>query len=138
MINSLIDAGTKNMTWVKGIILIMSVIWFAGCANKMTEPTSHQSALGLGIVEGTKGYQQLQEDPTMRNGVVTKVRGQVHHIEGAAYVVHTESHMEVRLPFDENTQIDRPAHRGDWIDAYMNEAGRAMFIRNVDDQIVLE
>jgi len=126
------------MRWLQGVMFLLCVVWLTGCVNQTPEPTSHQSALGLGIVEGTKGYQQLFEDPTMRNGVVTKVRGQVHHIEGAAYVVHTESHMEVRLPFDENTQIDRPAHKGDWIDAYMNEAGRAMFIKNVDDQIELE
>ena len=126
------------MRWLKGIIVIISVLWFAGCAKNMTEPTSYQSALGVGIVEGTKGYQQLHENPTMRDGVVTKVRGQVHHIEGAAYVVYTKNHMEVRLPVDENTQIDRPAHKGDWIDAYVNEAGVAMLIRNVDDQVQLE
>ena len=124
--------------WIKGMIFIMSVGGFTGCENQMSEPTSEQAALGLGIVEGTKGYQQLLEDPTMWNEVVTKVRGQVHHIEGAAYVVHTETQGEVRLPVDENTQIDRPAHKGDWIDAYVNESGRAIVIRNVDDQIVLE
>jgi hypothetical protein len=126
------------MMWIKGMIFIMSVGGFTGCENQMSEPTSEQAALGLGIVEGTKGYQQLLEDPTMWNGVVTKVRGQVHHIEGAAYVVHTETQGEVRLSVDENTRIDRPAHKGDWIDAYVNEAGRAIVIRNVDDQIVLE
>lgn len=126
------------MTWFLGIIFIISLVGLVGCENQMSEPTSEQAALGLGIVEGTKGYQQLLEAPTMWNGVVTKVRGQVHHIEGAAYVVHTETQSEVRLPVDENTHIDRPAHKGDWIDAYINEAGRAMVIRNVDDEIVLE
>jgi hypothetical protein len=126
------------MLWLKGSIVIMALVGATGCANQMSEPTSHQVALGLGIVEGTKGYQQLQEDPTMRNGVVKKVRGQVHHIEGAAYVVLTKTQNEVRLSVDENTRIDRPAHKGDWIDAYVNEAGRAVVIRNVDDQIVLD
>ena len=126
------------MTWFLGILFMMSVGGFFGCASQMSEPTSHQAALGQGIVEGTKGYQQLQEDPTMKKGIVTKVRGQVQYIEGAAYVVHTNNQMEVRLPVDENTVIDRPAHKGDWIDAYVNEAGRAMFIQNVDDQIILE
>jgi hypothetical protein len=126
------------MAWFLGMIALMTVGGLAGCASQMTEPTSHQSALGLGIVEGTKGLQQMQEDPTMRNGIVTKVRGQVHHLEGAAYVVVTGTRSEVRIPVDENTEIDRPAHKGDWIDAYVNHAGRAIFIRNVDDQIVLE
>ena len=126
------------MTWLQGIILIMSVAGLTACASQAPVSTSHQESIGLGIVEGTKGYQQLLEDPMMRNGVVTKVRGQVHHIEGAAYVVHTESQSEVQVPVDENTRIDRPAHKGDWIDAYVNEAGVAIFIRNVDDQIILE
>ncbi len=126
------------MIWLKTIVFILSVCGLLGCANHMSEPTSHQSALGQGIVEGTKGYQQLHEDPMMRNGAVRKVRGQVHHLEGAAYVVHTNGHEEVRLPVDENTSIDRPAHKGDWIDAYVNESGRAIFIRNVDSQIILE
>ena len=63
------------MMWIKGMIFIMSVGGFTGCENQMSEPTSEQAALGQGIVEGTKGYQQLLEDPTMWNEVVTKVRG---------------------------------------------------------------
>lgn len=126
------------MMRLQGIVCMMSVVWLTACASQAPEPTSYQAALGLGIVEGTKGYQQLLEDPTMGNGVVTKVRGQVRHIEGAAYIVHTKSHSDVRLPVDENTRIDRPAHKGDWIDAYINEAGVAIFIRNVDDQMILE
>lgn len=126
------------MKCLRVIICIISVVGLSGCVNNMSEPTSHQAALGQGIVEGTKGYQQLQEDPMMRNGVVAKVRGQVYEIEGAAYVVHTNSHGEVRLPFDENTEIDRPAHKGDWIDAYVDESGGAIYIRNVDDQVNLE
>jgi hypothetical protein len=109
-----------------------------GCATQSPAANTRQAAIGLGIVEGTKGYQQLQEDFMMRNGVVRSVRGQVHQIEGAAYVVHTETQSEVRLPIDENTRIDRPAHKGDWIDAYLNESGRAIVIRNVDDQLVFE
>ncbi len=126
------------MKWLQGLVFLLGMVWLTGCASHTPEPTSHQEAIGLGIVEGTKGYQQLQKDLLTRNDVVRKVRGQVHHIEGAAYVVLTESQSEVRLPVDENTRIDRPAHIGDWIDAYVDEAGRALVIRNVDDQIILE
>ncbi|UCH91829.1 MAG: hypothetical protein JSU60_03765 [Nitrospirota bacterium] len=126
------------MRCLHGVMFLLSVVWLAGCMNQTPEPTSHQSALGMGIVEGTKGYQQLQEGLMTRNDAVRKVRGQVHHIEGAAYVVYTETDREVRLPVDENTRIDRPAHKGDWIDAYVNEDGRAVVIRNVDDQVVLD
>ncbi len=125
------------MMWLTKIMLTLAVVGCVGCST-YDEPTSHQSALGQGIVEGTKGYQQLQNDPETRNGIVKKVRGQVHHLEGAAYVVHTGDHVEIRLPIDENTSIDRPAHKGDWIDAYLNHDGRAVMIRNVDDQVVLD
>jgi len=123
-----------------GVCIVFSflVLSFLGCASQTVEPDSHQAALGIGIVEGTKGFQQIQKELRTANGVVTKVRGQVHEIEGAAYVVHTKNHLEIRLPVDENTRIDRPAHKGDWIDAYMNEAGRAIYIQNVDDQVVLD
>lgn len=124
--------------WVMCFQLFTVGMTFMGCATPATETNTRQADIGLGIVEGTKGYQQLQEDLMKGNGVVKSVRGQVHEIEGAAYVVHTETQGEVRLPFDENTRIDRPAHKGDWIDAYVNEAGRAIIIRNVDDQIFLK
>jgi hypothetical protein len=117
---------------------MMSMVWLTACASPTPESTSYQTALGLGIVEGTKGIQQLQGNPTAGNGLVTKVRGQVQHIEGAAYIIQTKNHSDVRLPVDENTRIDRPAHKGDWIDAYVNEGGQTIFIRNVDDQIELE
>ncbi len=125
------------MIGIQKILFILSLVWLTGCVSQMSEPTSYQSALGLGIVEGTKGSRQLQED-SMTGRHVRRVRGQVHHIEGAAYVVHTDSQQEVRIPVDENTRIDRPAHKGDWIDAYMDEDGRAIRIRNVDDQIIFE
>ncbi len=124
--------------WVKCFGLISIGLAFIGCATQTPETNTRQADIGLGIVEGTKGYQQLEEDLTMSKDVVRSIRGQVHHIEGAAYVVYTENQSEVRLPVDENTRIDRPAHKGDWIDAYVNEAGRALMIRNVDDQINLE
>ncbi len=125
------------MIGVYRVLCILSLVWLTGCVSQMSEPTSYQSALGLGIVEGTKGSRQLQED-SMTGRYVRRVRGQVHHIEGAAYVVHTDSQQEVRIPVDENTRIDRPAHKGDWIDAYMDEDGRTIRILNVDDQIIFE
>ncbi len=124
--------------WVKCFGLFSIGIAFIGCATQAPEMNTRQADIGLGIVEGTKGYQQLEEDLLLRTGIVRSIRGQVHHIEGAAYVVYTENQSEVRLPVDENTRIDRPAHKGDWIDAYVNEEGRALVIRNVDDQINLE
>jgi hypothetical protein len=121
-----------------GVFCLILMVFFVGCATQSAETNGRQADIGLGIVEGTKGYQQIEKEKLATHGAMRKVRGQVFRIEGAAYVVHTKSQNEIRLPVDEDTQIDRPAHKGDWIDAYVDEAGRAMFIRNVDDQVVLE
>ena len=126
-------------TWMKYVGLVSLGIVSISCATSPTpESSTRQADIGLGIVAGTTGYQQLQEELSLRAGIVRSVRGQVHRIEGGAYVVLTENQSEVRLPVDEDTRIDRPAHKGDWIDAYVNEEGRALVIRNVDDQITLE
>jgi len=37
---------------------------------------------------------------------------------------------------DQNTSIDRPAHVGDWIKAFLDEGGRAIFIRNIDEEFL--
>ncbi len=125
--------------WMKYFGLLSLSLASISCATSHApEASTRQADIGLGIVEGTKGYQQLEEDLLLRAGIVRSVRGQVRRIEGAAYLVLTENQSEVRLPVDENTRIDRPAHKGDWIDAYVNEDGRALVIRNVDDQIILE
>lgn len=110
----------------------------AGCSLPAAETNRHQADIGFGIVEGTKGYRQLQQDNLPSTETMRKVEGQVLKIEGAAYVVHMNDQREIRLPVDENTRIDRPAHVGDWIEAQMDLGGRARIIRNIDDQIILE
>lgn len=121
-----------------GVFWLILMAFIGGCGTPSAETNWRQADLGLGIVEGTKGYQQIQKDILSSNRVMRKVQGQVLQIEGAAYVVHMNDRIEVRLPVDENTRIDRPAHVGDWIEAHMDQAGRARIIRNIDDQIVLE
>jgi hypothetical protein len=110
----------------------------AGCSLSAAETNRHQADIGFGIVEGTKGYRQLQQDNLLSTETMKKIQGQVLRIEGAAYVVHVNHQREIRLPVDENTRIDRPAHVGDWIEAQMDQSGRARLIRNIDDQIILE
>lgn len=121
-----------------GVVFLMGIIFNMGCATSSREQNTRQADIGFGIVEGTKGYQQIQKEFMSTNESTVTVQGQVFQIEGAAYVVHTRDNFEVRLPIDENTRIDRPAHVGDWIQAYLDQAGRARFIQNIDDQIDLE
>ena len=121
-----------------GFLCLILMISIAGCSMPLKELDKRQADIGFGIVEGTKGYQQIQKDIFSADEATKKVQGQVFQIEGAAYVVHLKNRTEVRLPVDENTRIDRPAHIGDWVEAQMDQAGRARIIRNIDDQIILE
>ena len=116
----------------------LAIMGLMGCVGQQEFVDAQQAAMGRGIVEGTKGYQQIQQEALSANKHLRKVQGQVFKIEGAAYVVHVNDQIEARLPFDENTQIDRPAHVGDWIEAQLDQSGRARIIRNIDGQMLLE
>jgi hypothetical protein len=127
-----------GLTHQAGMSVVLVLMGLVGCAGTQESVDSQQAAIGLGIVEGTKGYQQIQQEGLSAIGAMRKVQGQVFQIEGAAYVVHVNDQIEARLPFDENTRIDRPAHVGDWIEAQLDEDGRARIIRNIDGHISLE
>lgn len=93
---------------------------------------SKQEDLGLGIVRGTLGAQPAGDVrfPIPANAVA--LSGQVTVVEGGAYVIQEISGIERRVAHDENTRIDRPAHVGDRIEAFVDDRGRAVFIRNID------
>jgi hypothetical protein len=75
--------------------------------------TSEQEDLGRGIVQGTLGDQSGGD---VRLAMPTNV----------------VSGNERRVAHDENTRIDRPAHVGDRIEAFVDDRGRAVLIRNID------
>lgn len=126
---------SKGQGLMRVLVLLTGLV---GCAGNQAPVDSEQVHLGMGIVEGTKGYQQLQQEDWSSNGTMKIVQGQVLQIEGAAYVVHRTGQIDIRLPVDENTRIDRPAHVGDWIEAQLDQDGRARIIRNIDGEISLE
>lgn len=126
---------------IQGISLVfcfLLIALMAGCGTPVADMNSRQAAIGFGIVEGTKGYRHLQKDIPASQEEMREVQGQVLRIEGAAYVVQVNDRIDIRLPVDENTRIDRPAHVGDWIEAQLDQSGRARIIRNIDEQIILE
>lgn len=92
-----------------------------------------QEYLGIGIVSGTLGEQQrlaqLAWEPS-----TTSVTGQVLALEGGAYVIRDHQGRDLRVPHDENTRIDRPAHVGDYIQCWLDHHGRAVRIRGLDGQ----
>ena len=94
-----------------------------------------QEHLGKGIVVGSTVEQQKQQVIFTSWPASQTLRGQVIKIEGAAYVVRDLKRTVTRIPIDQYTTIDRPAHVGDWIEAYTDESGRALQVRNVDEEM---
>lgn len=101
----------------------------AGC-NIMG--TSRQEDLGQGIVQGTLGAQPAGDVRLPIPENTFSFKGQVTAVEGGAYVLQEVSGIERRVAHDENTRIDRPAHVGDLIEAFVDDKGRAVLIRNID------
>ena len=94
--------------------------------------TSKQEDLGQGIVRGTLGAQSTGEMRVAMPTNVLSLPGQVTAVEGGAYVLQDVRGVEHRVAHDENTRIDRPAHVGDRIEAFVDDRGRAVLIRNID------
>jgi len=94
--------------------------------------TSTQEDLGLGIVRGTLGAQPGGDVRLAIPADAFSLKGQVTAVEGGAYVLQEVSGVERRVAHDENTRIDRPAHVGDRIEAFVDDKGRAVLIRNID------
>jgi len=93
---------------------------------------SKQEDLGQGIVRGTLGALQTSDVRLAMPTDVFSLIGQVTAVEGGAYVLQEVGGIERRVAHDENTRIDRPAHVGDRIEAFVDDKGRAVLIRNID------
>ena len=101
----------------------------AGCNSG---GTSRQEDLGRGIVRGTLGAQSSGDVRLAIPANAFSLKGQVTGVEGGAYVLQEVSGIERRVAHDENTRIDRPAHVGDRIETFVDDRGRAVLIRNID------
>ena len=94
--------------------------------------TSTQEDLGRGIVRGTLGAQPAGDVRLAMPTNTGSFQGQVTAVEGGAYVMREFNGVERRVAHDENTRIDRPAHVGDRIEVFVDGKGRAILIRNID------
>ncbi len=103
----------------------------AGCNVR---DISRQEDLGRGIVQGTLGARPVGDVRLPIPVHTSSVKGQVTVVEGGAYVLQEANGIERRVAHDENTRIDRPAHVGDRIEVFMDDNGRAVFIRNIDQE----
>lgn len=113
------------------VVLFSLLVLVTGCAQSVMHGDSSQEYLGMGIVSGTLGEQQRVAQCVGEPSSVSVV-GQVQAVEGGAYVVRDAKGQEIRIPHDENTRIDRPAHIGDHIQSWLDPHGRAVLIRSLD------
>lgn len=116
----------RHAWWIP-VFLVLAT----GCAQTVAQEQLSQEYLGLGIVSGTLGEQKRLGLSTGEL-LSTSVVGQVLAVEGAAYLIRDAQGRERRLPHDENTRIDRPAHVGDQIQSWLDRHGRAVLIRSLD------
>lgn len=94
--------------------------------------TSRQEDLGRGIVRGTLGAQPTGDVRISIPARTLSFKGQVTAVEDGAYALQEVSGIERRVVHDKNTRIDRPAHVGDRIEAFADDRGCAVLIRNID------
>lgn len=145
----------RHALWLP-VLLILTT----GCAQTVTQEQLSQEYLGMGIVSGTLSEQQRMAQSTIQRpaaqeylglGIVSgtlgeqqrvkictgepsslSVAGQIQAVEGAAYLIRDNHGKELRIPHDENTRIDRPAHVGDEIQSWLDRHGRAVLIWSLD------
>jgi hypothetical protein len=115
----------------QAVLLSALLVLMTGCAHSIVQERSSQEDLGMGIVSGALGEQQRV---TLCTGTPSSISivGHVQAVEGGAYLIRDSQGQEVRIPHDENTKIDRPAHVGDRIQSWLDRHGRAVLIRSLD------
>ena len=119
-------AAYRHTMWLPSLLVLVT-----GCAQSVMQGQSSQEYLGMGIVSGTLGEQQRVALCAGQPSSLSVV-GHVQALEGGAYLIRDAQGQDIRVPHDENTRIDRPAHVGDHIQSWLDRQGRAVLIRNLD------
>jgi hypothetical protein len=123
---------TPVITVIRYVVLVpVMLVLAAGCTQSVVRGQSSQEYLGMGIVSGTLGEQQRVALCVGEPSSISVV-GQVQALEGGAYLIRDARGQEIRVPHDENTRINRPAHVGDRIQSWLDHHGRAVLIRSLD------
>ncbi|GJL66446.1 MAG: hypothetical protein NPIRA05_14170 [Nitrospirales bacterium] len=120
-----------------GVFCILTGTLTFGCSMSSQTIHSDQESLGHGIVVGSLAEQRKQQHIMEAWPSSRTIIGQVKKIEGAAYLLTNNTGETIRLPVDQETMIDRPAHVGDWLKAYTDPSGRALQIRNIDEEMMV-
>jgi hypothetical protein len=117
----------RHAIWIPSMMILAT-----GCAQSSVSGPSAQEYLGRGIVSGTLGAQQQIALPSGEPATLSVI-GQVQALEGAAYLIRDAQGKDIRIPHDQNTRIDRPAHVGDRIQCWLDHRGRAVVIHSLDE-----
>jgi len=120
------------ITFQRAIWLPSMLILAAGCVQSSASGPSAQEYLGRGIVSGTLGAQQRVAQFAGEPAPLSVI-GQVQALEGAAYLIRDAQGKDIRIPHDQHTRIDRPAHVGDRIQCWLDHRGRAVEIHSLDE-----
>ncbi|SPP64581.1 hypothetical protein [Nitrospira lenta] len=112
----------------RAVIVSGLLCMLTGC---LSTAGTHEESLGVGIVRGTLGVQS-EGQVRLAQPAGASLQGAVLLLEGGAYVLSLSDGSERRVALDENTRIDRPAHVGDRVEAFLDDSGRAVLIRNID------
>jgi hypothetical protein len=88
----------------------------------------------MGIVTGTLGAQIPATVSHAGDQPGGSLVGQVQAVEGWSVSGPRWRGQEHRIPHDQNTRIDRPAHVGDRIQSWFDRQGRAVLIRSLDEE----
>jgi hypothetical protein len=115
----------------RAVLLPSLLILATGCTQTAAQGRLSQEYLGMGIVSGTLGEQQRVALCAGEPSSISVV-GHVQALEGGAYLIRDTQGKDIRIPHDENTRIDRPAHVGDRIQSWLDHQGRAVLIRSLD------
>ena len=122
------------LTMCRRLLLVLPMgIFVMGCTQSALQGPAPQENLGMGIVTGTLGA-QIPVAATAGDRPSGSLVGQVQAVEGGAYLVRDVRGQEYRIPHDQNTRIDRPAHVGDRIQSWFDRQGRAVLIRSLDEE----
>ncbi len=119
-----------NLTMKRAVLCGVILTAATGCG---AFGRSDQEAMGEGIVRGTLGAHPDWQ-ARLAPAESAAIAGEVLELEGGAYVIRRTDGVAQRLSHDENTRIDRPAHVGDRIRAWVDDRGRALVIRNIDHE----
>ncbi|MBH0185993.1 MAG: hypothetical protein HP494_00900 [Nitrospira sp.] len=121
------------MTLRRAIWLPSMLTLATGCVHSSVSGPSAQEYLGRGIVSGTLGAAQQRTVQSSGEPTALSVIGQVQALEGAAYLIRDAQGKDIRIPHDQHTRIDRPAHVGDHIQCWLDHHGRAVIIHSLDE-----